>query len=73
MLKVNDDSRGTCSDIKFKSSFLKSNLYDYSDAYIHGRATITFQNPGAAAASLNNANKKVIFKNSDWYSNAHVF
>ena len=38
-------------------------LCDYSDAYIHVIATITAPNTGAAAALLNNTNKKVTFKN----------
>ena len=41
---------------------LKSDFYDYSDAYIHVRGTITVPNTGAAAAP-NNRNKNVILKN----------
>ena len=36
-VEINDDPCGTCntnSQIKFKSSMLKSGLCDYSDAYI---------------------------------------
>ena len=35
-VEINDNSRGTYtnSDIKFKSTMLKSNLCDYADAYI---------------------------------------
>ena len=36
---------------------IKSNLCDYSDAYIHVKATITSPN-AAAATPLNNTNKK---------------
>ena len=35
-VEVNDESRGTCnvnSQIEFKTSMLRSNLCDYSDAY----------------------------------------
>ena len=45
-VEINDESRGTYdvnSQIKFKTTMLKSSLCDYSDAYIlvHGRITIT--------------------------------
>ena len=42
--EINDDAYGTCnkdSQIKFKTSMLKSSLCDYSDAYILVSATIT--------------------------------
>ena len=42
---------------------LKSSLYDYSDAYIHVRGTITVNNTAAADVDGNNTNKKIIFKN----------
>ena len=41
----------------------KSSLFDYSDAYILVKRTITVNNTAAADADANNANKKVIFKN----------
>ena len=41
---------------------IRSNLCDYSDAHIHLKATITVPNT-VAAAPINNASKKVIFKN----------
>ena len=37
LVEINDDARGTYntnSQIKFKTSMPKSNLFDYSDAYI---------------------------------------
>ena len=40
---------------------LESSLYDYSDAYIHVKGTITIQNIGTAAVP-NNANKNLILK-----------
>ena len=40
------------NDIKFKTSTIKSNLYDYSNAYIHVQATITVPNTAAAAAPV---------------------
>ena len=42
---------------------LKSNLCDYSDAYILVKGTITVNNTAAAEADASNTNKKVIFKN----------
>ena len=52
-VEINDESRGTYnvnSEIKFKTTMLKSSLCDYSDAYIlvKGKITIT----GAAADLL---------------------
>ena len=43
---------------------LKSSLCDYSDVYILVKGTMTVPNTAAAGANANNANKKVIFKNS---------
>ena len=43
-VEINDESRGTYnvnSQIKFKTTMLKSNLCDYSDAYILVKGTIT--------------------------------
>ena len=43
-VEINDDPCGTYntkSQIKFKTTMLKSNLCDYSDAYIHVKGTIT--------------------------------
>ena len=41
-VEINDESRGTHtgSDIKFKTTILRSNLCDYADAYIHFKGTI---------------------------------
>ena len=50
------------SQIKFKTSMIRSSLCDYSDAYILDKVTLTVPNTGAAEAP-NNRNKKVIFKN----------
>ena len=50
------------SPIKFNTSTLRSSLYDYIDAYIFIKGTITVLNTGTAAAP-NNRNKKVIFRN----------
>ena len=65
-VEINDESRGTCntnSQIKFKTTMLKSSLCDYSDAYILVKGPITVPNTAAADADTNNADKKVIFKN----------
>ena len=42
---------------------IKSNLCDYFDAYILVKGTIIVPNTAAAGTAVNNANKKVIFKN----------
>ena len=42
---------------------IRSNLRDYSDAYILVKGTITVPNTEAAGAAVNNTNRKVIFKN----------
>ena len=65
-VEVNDESRGTYnvnSQIKFKTTMLKSSLCDYSDAYIHVKGTITVDNSAVAPAAASNANRNVIFKN----------
>ena len=48
---------------------LKSSLYDYSDAYILVKGTISVNNTAAAGAAVNNTNKKVIFKNCAPFTN----
>ena len=55
----------TNSQIKFKTSTLRSSLYNYSDAYIVASGTITTTGAGAdfAAKRLDEGNKAVIFKN----------
>ena len=63
--EINDESkvRYDNSNLQFKTSMVRSNLCDYSDAYILGKGTITVSNMAAAEAAVNNTNKKVIFKN----------
>ena len=56
-VEINDDSCGTYktnSQIKFKTSILKSSLCDYSDAYVLVQGTISV---------ANTAGTEVIFKN----------
>ena len=70
-VEINNESRGTYnvnSQIKFKTTMLKSSLCDYSDAYIPVKGTITINNT-AAAAAVNNANKNAIFKNCAPFTN----
>ena len=67
-VEINDESRGTCntnSQIKFKTTMLKSSLRDYSDAYILAKGTITITGAGADAAArqTDERNKGVAFKN----------
>ena len=71
-VEINDESRGTYnvnSQIKFKTTMLKSSLCDYSDAYILVKGTISVNNTAATGANENNADKKVIFKNCDPFTN----
>ena len=66
-VEINDKSRGThtSNDIKFKITMLRSNLCDYTDAYILVKGTITITGAGddAAAKQLDERNKGAIFKN----------
>ena len=53
-VEINDESRGTYnvnSQIKFKTTMLKSNLCDYSDAYILVKGKITITGAGADEAA----------------------
>ena len=71
-VEINDESRETYnvnSQIKFKTTMLKSSLCDYSDAYILVKGTITVNNTVAADADANNTDKKVIFKNCAPFTN----
>ena len=67
-VEINNESRGvytTGSDIKFKTTMLRSSLCDYADAYILVKGTITITGAGddAAARRADERNKGVIFKN----------
>ena len=64
MGRNNDKSRvtyNTNSQIKFKTSVIKSSLYDYSDAYILVKGNITVVGAGADNASGAVDNKHAIF------------
>ena len=68
LVEVNDESRGAYnvnSQIKFKTTMLKSSLCDYSDAYILVKGTITINGKGAddAARQADERDKGVSFKN----------
>ena len=70
-VEINDESRGAYnvnSQIKFKTTMLKSSLRDYSDAYILVKGTISVNNTAAQGAA-NNTNKKVILKNCAPFTN----
>ena len=66
-VEINDESRGVYnvnSQIKFKTTMLKSGLCDYSDAYILVKGRITIAGAGQAAArQADESNKGVIFRN----------
>ena len=67
-IEINNKSRegyNTNSDIRFKTTMLKSSLCDYSDVYIQIKGTITITGAGdaAAATQADQINKDVIFKN----------
>ena len=73
-VEINDESRGTYnvnSQIKFKTTMLKSSLYHYSDAYILVKGTITINGVGADAAArqADERDKGVVFKNCAPFTN----
>ena len=72
-IEINDQSRGvynTNSDIRFKTTMLKSSLCDYSDAYIPVKeTTITGAGDDAAARQADKRNKGVILKNCALFIN----
>ena len=67
-VEINDESKelyGTGSEIKFKTTMVRSNLCDCADAYILVKATITITGAGDddAAKRSDERNKGVTFKN----------
>ena len=73
-VEINDESRGTYnvnSQIKFKTTMLKSSLCDYSDAYIlvKGKITITEAGADVAARQADKRDKGVAFKNYAPFTN----
>ena len=66
VIEIIDDSSGTCntnSQIKIKTSMLRSILCDSNHTYILLKGTITIEPVPPPAANTNNNNKEVIFKN----------
>ena len=66
-VEVNDGSYGsysTASQIKFKTSMIRSSFCDYSDAHILAKGTITITGEGAddPAKRADKREKRVIFK-----------
>ena len=71
-VEINDELRGAYnvnSQIKFKTTMLKSSLCDHSDAYILVKGTISVNNTAAEVAAVNNNDRKVIFKNCAPFTN----
>ena len=73
-VEINDESRKTynvTSQIKFKTTMLKSSLCDYSDAYIlvKGKITINGAVADAAARQADERDKGVAFKNCPPFPN----
>ena len=66
-VEINDESRGNHanSDIRFKTTMLRSNLCDYANSYIlvKGTITITGESDNAAAERADERGKGVTFKN----------
>ena len=66
-VEINDESRGNYanSNIKFKTTMLRSNLCDYADSYILVKRTITITGAGDndAARQAHERHKGVAFKN----------
>ena len=65
LVEINDDSHGTYntnSQIKFKTSMLRSCLCNYSDVYILVKGPISIKRV-AAPAAVDNDGKEVVFKN----------
>ena len=63
-IDVNDLSGGQYSinkNIKFKTPMLRSDLWDYSDAYIIAKGKVT---TSEGTNDINKRNKKIIFKNN---------
>ena len=73
-VEINDESRGRYdanSQIKFKTTMLKSSLCDYSDAYnlVKGKITITGAGADEVARQADERDKGVAFKNCAPFTN----
>ena len=74
-VEINDESRGAYnvnSQIKFKTTMLKSSLCDYCDAYIFVKEKIKITGRGADAAArqADERGKGVEFKNCALFTNS---
>ena len=74
LVEINGESRGVYnvnSQIKFKTTMLKSSLCDYSDSYILVKGTITITGAGADAAArqADERDEGVVFKNCAPFTN----
>ena len=65
----NNNNNVSNNNIKFKTSMIRSNLCDYSDAYILVKETIGVPNTATEGAAVNNTNKEVVFKNCAPFTN----
>ena len=68
-VEINDETKESHSagnNIRFKTTMLRSNLYDYADSYIlvKGTITITGARDDAAARQADERDKGITFKNS---------
>ena len=73
-VEINDESRGIKyknSQIKFKTTILKSSLCDYSDAYILVKETVTITEDAhdTNEKHMNEKNKGAVFKNCATFIN----
>ena len=71
-VEINDESRETYSEnnqMRFKTSMLRSSLYNYSYAYILVIEIITVENKAPQGQPNNAANKKVMHKNCAPFTN----
>ena len=57
------------NNIKYKMSMIRTNLCDFSDAYLLFKGTISVSNIAALGAAVNNTNKEMIFESCAPFSN----
>ena len=71
---MNQEEHTVNSQIKFKTTMLKSSLCDYIDAYVlvKGKITITGAGDDAAARQADERDKGVAFKNCASFNNTHI-
>ena len=64
-VEINDESRGNYanSDIRFKTTMLRSNLCDYADSYMLVKGTITIKGDNAGEIQADERDKGVTLKN----------